>query len=464
MTSRPDAIVVGAGFAGVAAATALAERGARVLVLETRQRPGGRAVSWSDPKTGEIRDNGQHVLGAFYTETLRLLARLGTTDALECDPTFRLRVWERSRGEYQFQCPRLPAPWHWAAAVATCSGWSLTSRAAALRIAGRAHAIASPRMASPSTNGKPHPNGSAAGVTVQHLLDLGAGADDAAAFFWALAMASLNEIPGEASAVPFARALERLFGAPAGQSGLALPRPGLSALIEGYEGFVTARGGEVRYRETVLGVRVEHGHVLGVSLLGGERLDAGALILAVPHERAGWMLRPEYLGGRAGIVNVPWSPIVSTTHRFDRPILPARIVAMFGTRTQWAFDRATRGTGDNVARGGGNAPGAGSFVVGTVRSAAFHDVDRPSSDIGAEAERDLREAFPPAREGHILETRVYKERRATMRLTPAAESLRPAPQTAVEGLLLAGDWTATGLPPTIEGAVLSGHRAAELVR
>jgi len=457
MTSRPDAIVVGAGFAGIAAATSLAERGARVLVLETRQRPGGRAFSWSDPKTGEVRDNGQHVLGAFYAETLRLLARLGTTDALECDPTFRLHVWERSRGEYEFRCPRLPAPWHWAAAVATCGGWSLTSRAAALRIAGRAHAIAGTGAnGGARASGDGHANGYAAGDTVQRFLELGSGADDVVAFFWALAMASLNEIPGEASALPFARALERLFGAPAEQSGLALPSRGLSGLIAGYEDFVKARGGDVRYRETVLGVRAESGRAAGVSLLGGDRLDAGALILAVPHERAGWILPPESFGDRAGIVNVPWSPIVSTTHRFDRPVLPARIVAMFGTRTQWAFDRGAshRQNGDFAA----------SQVIGTVRSAAFHDVDRTPSDIGTEAERDLREAFPRAREARILETSVYKERRATMRLTPHAESLRPPARTTVEGLFLAGDWTDTGLPPTIEGAVLSGHRAAELVR
>ena len=71
--TRPDAVVVGAGFAGIAAATALAERGARVLILETRQRPGGRAYSWTDPETGEIRDNGQHVLASFYDETWKLL-------------------------------------------------------------------------------------------------------------------------------------------------------------------------------------------------------------------------------------------------------------------------------------------------------------------------------------------------------------------------------------------------------
>ena len=458
MTSRPDAVVVGAGFAGIAAATALAERGARVLVLETRQRPGGRAVSWNDPRTGEVRDNGQHVLGSFYEETLRLLERLGTTDALQADPTFRLRVWERGRGEYDLHCPHLPAPWHWAAAVAGCSGWSLPARAAALSLPGRVRSLANARRngSGNGREGEPRSPGATQGerlgdLTVQRWLELGRGSGDAVALLWALAMASLNEIPGDASALLFARVLDRLFSAPAAKTGLALPRHGLSDLIAGYERFLEERGGKVRYRETVLGVRVDSGRAIGVSLLGGERVDIGTLLLAVPHERAGWILRPEYLGDHAPVVTLPWSPIVSTTHHFDRPVLTSRFVAMLGTRTQWAFDR-------------GPSPPSGHFAVGTVRSAAFHDVDRPASEITDEAERDLREAFPAAREGCLLETRVYKERRATMRATPLAESLRPPVRTSVEGLYLAGDWTDTGLPPTIEGAVLSGHRAAELIR
>ena len=108
MSGSFDAVVVGAGFAGVAAATSLAEEGARVLVLETRQRPGGRATSWVDPATGEVEDNGQHVLASFYAETLRLLRRLGTEEALAADRTFHLRLWERGRGSFQLRCPDLP--------------------------------------------------------------------------------------------------------------------------------------------------------------------------------------------------------------------------------------------------------------------------------------------------------------------------------------------------------------------
>jgi uncharacterized protein with NAD-binding domain and iron-sulfur cluster len=99
-----------------------------------------------------------------------------------------------------------------------------------------------------------------------------------------------------------------------------------------------------------------------------------------------------------------------------------------------------------------------------VRSAAFADAERDPHAIAEETTADLREAFVPARDASLIASRVYKERRATMRATPAVQRFRPPTATAVERLFLAGDWTDTGLPPTIESAVLSGHRAAEAAK
>ena len=434
----PDVIVVGAGFAGVAAATLLAERGARVLVLETRQRPGGRAYSWTDPVTGEVRDNGQHVLASFYDETHRLLARLGTADALVADPAFRLRVEVRHRGGYEVACPPWPAPFNWARAIMGAGGLSVPSRLAALGLQGRIHSLLAR-------------NGSGADTTIQSWLsDLGRGTEDLEGLLWALAIAALNDVPGEASATLFARVLGRLLAAPSDRTGLAMPRRALGDLIAGFEDYLAARGGEVRYRATALGTRIDGDRITGVSLLGGAPVNAGAVILTVPHERITWMLRPEFAEPYRDVAVVPWSPIVSTMHVFDRPVLPERMVALLGTRTQWAFDRGEAG--------------AGRFRVGTVRSAAFADAERDVDVIARETEAELLETFPGACAARLLETRVYKERRATMRSTTAAQRVRPGAETAVRGLYLAGDWTDTGLPPTIEGAVLSGHRAAELVR
>lgn len=437
MSVSPDVVVVGAGFAGVAAATALAERGARVVVVETRQRPGGRAYSYVDPHTGERRDNGQHVLGAFYEETMRLLARLGTTESLEVDPTFRMTLWERGHGRYELRCPDLPSPFHWLAAVGSCSRLSPLARVASLTLHQRARALLSSRS----------------GVrdrAVSEWLGEGMGAEDLSAILKPVALAALNEEPEHGSAVLFARVLDRLLSAPAAKSGLALPRRGLADLLTGFEGYVEARGGAVKYRTTALGVRVESGGATGVSLLGGDRVGSAATVLAVPHERVGWMIRPEHLGSLAETAAAPWSPIVSTVHRYDRPILPTRFVGLLGTATQWAFDRG---------------PDAdGGYHVGTIRSAAFAAAEQPIEAILAETERDLGEAFPEAASARVLDASAYKERRATMRATPSTQPLRPGPRTGVTNLWLAGDWTDTGLPPTIESAVLSGHRVAELIR
>ena len=437
MSVFPDVVVVGAGFAGVAAATALAERGARVLVLETRQRPGGRAYSYEDPRTGERRDNGQHVLAAFYDETMRLLSRLGTTDSLDIDPTFRLTLWERGRGRFELRCPDLPSPFHWLAAAGSCTRLSPLARAASLTLHQRARGLLSSR-------------GTARNRTVADWLGEGVGGEDLSALLKPVALASLNEEPEHGAAVLFARVLDRILSAPASKSGLALPRRGLADLLEGYEEYLERRGGKVRYRATALGVRVESGRATGVSLLGGDRVEAASTVLAVPHERVGWMLRPEHAGSLAAAAAAPWSPIVSTVHRYDRPILPTRFVGLLGTETQWAFDRG----GDPT----------GGYHVGTIRSAAFAAAERPIEAILAEAERDLAEAFPEAGSARVLEARAYKERRATMRATPETQPLRPGPRAGVENLWLAGDWTDTGLPPTIESAVLSGHRVAELIR
>lgn len=437
-------MVVGAGFAGVAAATTLAERGARVLVLETRQRPGGRAYSWTDPQSGEIRDNGQHVLAAFYDETLRLLRRIGTEGELEADPTFRIRFWERGRGDYEIHCPRLPAPFQWIAAIATCPRFSPAARIAAAFLRPKAAGLAA---SDPSVSPDPALASPSPGLTVAEWLARDVRDPDLITVLAPLALSALNEHPQDGSAFLFARVLDRLLTAPAERSGLALARRGLGDLFHGFERYLEERGGAVRYRATALGVRVESGRVAGVSLLGGERIDAGRVVLAVPHERVTWLLRPELAEPYHEVAAVPWSPIVSTLHVYDRPVLPARFIGLIGTHTQWAFDR------------GSVAPGA--FAVGTVRSAATEDVGRALDAIADETSTEFREVFPLAREARLLHARVYKERRATMRATPWSDPLRPPTRTHVPGLFLAGDWTATGLPPTIESAVRSGHRAAE---
>jgi uncharacterized protein with NAD-binding domain and iron-sulfur cluster len=148
------------------------------------------------------------------------------------------------------------------------------------------------------------------------------------------------------------------------------------------------------------------------------------------------------------------SPIVSTHLAFDRPVLGDDFTGLLGTTTQWAFDRS---------RLSGGAAENGVHWVSTVISAARAVADWDTTDVVSTTVSDLRALLPPARAARLQTAVVVKERHATIATTCASEGIRPGPATPVKNLFLAGDWTATGLPPTIESAVASGERAARLL-
>ena len=148
------------------------------------------------------------------------------------------------------------------------------------------------------------------------------------------------------------------------------------------------------------------------------------------------------------------SPIVSTHLWFDRPVLSGEFVGLLGTTTQWIFNRSKL-----TANGNGHGPQCLSAVISAGRDAVEWDTRQVVDTVV----NDLRSLVPAARQAQLLRSVVVKEKYATISPTPAAERLRPPPQTSVDNFFLAGDWVQTGLPPTIESAVVSGQRAAQLV-
>src|SRR5579862_3167168 len=130
-----DVIVVGAGFAGLSAAVRLARRGARVRVLEARTRLGGRATSFADPATGDVVDNGQHVLLGCYTETLSFLNDVGAADHVRAQPQLSVTMIDRAGRRSRLVCPSLPAPWHLLAGIVEWEALDWSDRVAALRMA-----------------------------------------------------------------------------------------------------------------------------------------------------------------------------------------------------------------------------------------------------------------------------------------------------------------------------------------
>jgi hydroxysqualene dehydroxylase len=436
-----DVVVVGGGFAGLSAATALAERGLRVLVLEARPTLGGRATAFTDPATGERVDNGQHVLFGCYHETFRFLRRIGTESSIRLQSRLSIGIVDRDGRRSRLACPPLPPPFHLVAGVMGWSELGWRDRVSALRM-GRV--IVDGTQAATKS-----------GETVRRWL-LGHGQTDRLIeLLWEpLAVAALNQPIDVAAAAPFARVLAGLFGRSPRDSALAIP---LKPLDEVYASpakhFIESRGGEVRTNAVA---DIQCGEVLRV-MSKGEAIAARAVVCAVP-----WHALPDVLvhatGPLAAIVDnarqTSASPIVTVNLWLDRDQVEGVTGDMFiglpGRIMQWVFDKRTL-FGEHASH------------LSLVSSGAERVVGLTNDQLVALALEELRAALPAASAASVRHAVVVREKRATFSVAPG-QPARPRTESGVPGLFLAGDWIETGLPATIESAVVSGHLAADAIR
>jgi hydroxysqualene dehydroxylase len=435
----PDVIIIGAGFAGLSAATALAERGVRVLVLEARPSLGGRATAFTDPATGERVDNGQHVLVGAYRETFAFLRRLGTERHVHLQRNLTIDIIDRSGQRSRLACPALPAPLH---LVAGAMRWNAISWRDRLALRGLRHAIGGV-SSSPSAA---HDGNE----TVRQWLRRHGQTPRLIELLWEpLAVAALNQSIDDASGEAFGGVVSRMFTSDRRDCALGLPRKALDDLYANpARAFVEKAGGEVRTNAPAR-VAVDGGPVVH---LRDEALTARAVICAVA-----WHALPSvFIDRPAAIASVlsaaeatASSPIVTVNLWFDRAVTGDAFVGLPGRAMQWVFDK--RALFDDE-----------SSHLSLVSSGAASLVGRDNREIIDLALEELREALPPARGASLRRAVVVREKRATFSVAPG-QPARPPTQTAVPGLLLAGDWVDTGLPATIESAVVSGHRAAKAV-
>ncbi len=435
----PDAIVIGGGLAGLSAAVRLAARGVRVLVLESRPRLGGRATAFPDPATGEPVDNGQHVLFGCYTETFAFLDEIGAIGHVRVQPQLDVTMIDGRGRRSRLVCPPLPAPLHLLAGAMEWEALGWTDRLALLQMAQPLKLARDPSrvVASP-------------GETVEQWLVRHGQTERLREMLWRpLALAALNEPADRAGAAPFARVLARLFASPRASS-LAFPvKPLDQVYAEPARRSVEARGGAVA-TGTAGTIRLEGGRIEGV-YAGGRRWTPRAVIAAVP-----WFAFAQIVDGDASPLSaiierarrMRASAIVTVNLWLDRPILDEPVVGLPGRRMQWVFDVQA-------------LAGARSPHLSLVSSAAGAIVGLANDELADLALRELIDALPDAREARVRRAAVVRERQATFSLA-VDQPPRPSAETPVRGLYLAGDWIETGLPATIESAVASGHRAADL--
>ena len=438
MTAAAPVAVVGGGFAGLAAAVRLAQSGARVTVLERRPFLGGRSYSFTHPATGEVLDNGPHVLMGAYTEALDFLAEIGAANKVAVQPRLHVAMAHPRLGMGAVSAPAVPGPLQAPVALLRYSLLPAADRArllvGALRLAGRSRR----RLA---------------GETVAQALAAVGQSDAACERFWhPLAIATLNEAPEIAAAVPFVAVLRRGFFAGARAARFIVARVPLSEVYTtDAHALVERAGGRVLTSAPVTGLAMGPGRVDGVVLRDGSVLEADAVVLAVPCAALLRLLPPALQDEPAfrALAEMGTSPIVSTHLWLDRPVTWGSVfLGLLASRAQWLFDCGPTATG-------------GRRVASVTSGARFWD-ETSDEDIAREVMDDARAVLPGLRDAHCLRAHVIRERHATLSLTPAADARRPSVETSVANLFLAGDWVQTGLPATIEGAVQSGRRAADL--
>jgi squalene-associated FAD-dependent desaturase len=435
-------VVVGAGFAGLSAAVRLADAGLQVAVVEAAPRLGGRASTFRDPATGERVDNGQHVLFGCYRETYAFLRRLGTDKDAPLDRALTLKMIGPDGRASTLSCPRLPSPWHLLAGVLRWDAVPLRDRATALRLWPALRRLRRTQAPLPES------------LTVQDWLAAHGQSPELCRWLWhPLAIAALNQAPAEAAAAPFVRVLADLFGPRADDSAIGVPIAPLEELYARPAArLVEQRGGLVLTGAIGRVLLDEQGRIAGVRA-GGSTIAAPCVISAVPWHAVAALWEggcPAPLADlTARASRMRSSPIVSANLWFDRPVMSARFVGLIGGPMHWVFDKSAIFGGD-----------AGHIAV--VSSGADELVGRENDQIVNLALADLERALPEAQRSRLRRAVVVRERRATFSLAPG-EPRRPETRTPLPGFFLAGDWLDTGLPATIESAVLSGRAAADAV-
>ncbi len=444
--ARPHVAIVGGGLAGLAAASALADRGVRITLLESRPRLGGRASSFRDPVTGQLVDNCQHVSMACCTNLADFCRRVGVDGLFRRVPEIRFLSPEGRLST--LAAGTLPAPMHLAGSFLRANYLTCTER---LRVAFGLACLRSAR-------------GDRPGESFEAWLVRHGQTGRTIERYWATVLVSALNERLDRMDVGHARKVF-LDGFLRHRDGYQMEVP-LAPLGEIYgtrlERRLAGQGVEVRLTTGVRSVEVDpDGHLTGLRLRSGESIAADFVVLAVPFDRVSGFLPPplrDRLPALGGLGEIESSPITGVHLWFDRPVCPFDHVATVGRLIHWVFNHtAIQG---RTPRDGEGAGEAGQYLQ-VVISASYDLLPLDKKAIRDAVLADLAAIWPAAREATLTRWWVVTEHGATFAVRPGIDALRPPQRTPVDGLFLAGDWTATGWPATMEGAVRSGYLAAE---
>ena len=421
-------LVVGGGIAGLSAAIRLAERGIRVTLLETRQKLGGRATSFKDVRSERVLDNCQHVVLGCCTNYLDFLSRLGAAEKIRWHHE---QYWIEAGGRVSVIRPGpLPTPAHFGISMLTTPLLSLRESNALGWCCASILRTERARWDDRTFGAYLREHGQSERVINR---------------FWApVVVSACNMEVDRVSAAAALHVFQEGFLANRHAARIGVPSVPLVDLYERAEALIAAAGGRV-----VLGAGVERLDARSAVTTSGDRHEADAVICAVPVERVNRVIDEASRQGDPRfepLSRFTHSPILGVHLEFDRNVMGEMPHCVLVERaTQWIFRKNDEGT-----------------YIHAVISAADAWVGLDEDEIARRVIEDMHACIPDSRSARLVRARAVKEKLATFAPTPGLNAIRPGP-TGLSGIVLAGDYTDTGWPATMEGAARSGYAAAAAV-
>ena len=441
----PTTLVLGGGLAGIAAALQLAELGWNVTLVEARASLGGRAFSYRDPDSSRDVDNGQHVIVGACSNLIEFLERLGVIENWHLQNRLDVPVYNRAGRLGRLSGIPLPAPGHLLLALLRYPHIGTADKLRAVR-----GLVAAWRI-DRSTPGLDE-------MTFHAWLRERRQTERSIRNLWnVLIEGTLNDDIRDVSAAMGLMIIQEGLLRGRHDANVGYPRVPLNDAI----------GRPAARKLDKLGVRQVTGHtvrqintnpdlsVRSVTVNDGDEIVADIYISALPF----WILPgiiPDNLADQkpfSTITGLRTSPIVNVHLLYDRHVMDEDFCYIVDSPLQWVFN-------DSAIRRDASAQEQALTVS---ISAAWNHIDNQRADIVETIAAEMRETFPGAARAELKNAVVVKQRNATFRCTPGAGSLRPGPTTASPNLFLAGEWTDTGWPSTMEGAVISGYNAVAAI-